>query len=220
MISKKLLLSIIFISTVLVVILVFVSSFRFVYIKSENAKNIRTYSYDDFVNKSNKPVSILRINSVNLISSGDVVIVYDGDSGYSGGYIHKNFNIYENIKIKAKEKNSQPNDSVVFSVNKVLNDLLIKNDLYKIQKGVVFNNKWYATTLLYNGDNSIYADTLRVVLEYSKGNWVLVTKKPEIIISSYKYPNIPRYVLDNVNNYQQPAIDDRYLDKTDMSQNY
>lgn len=75
------------------------------------------------------------------------------------------------------------------------------NVLYSIEDGWLYNQgEWYATKLDYKGPAGQYPnDSLRVIMHKENGGWKIATNLPDIIISSPRYPNIPRDVVGSIN---------------------
>lgn len=72
--------------------------------------------------------------------------------------------------------------------------------LYKINPGTLYQKgEWYGTTLSYTGTETLSRDTLRLIAHKVKGEWVIVTKPPQISLSASKYPTVPHAVLSAVN---------------------
>jgi hypothetical protein len=72
--------------------------------------------------------------------------------------------------------------------------------IYSIQGGKLYGNgQWYGARLVPN-DPRTY-DTLRIILKKEGPTWQIVTKPPEIVISQPVYPQIPAYILSDLNNF-------------------
>lgn len=75
---------------------------------------------------------------------------------------------------------------------------------FTINDGTIYKKgEWYGTTLTQHqpgpGQNG---DIYRVVLKKEGSTWKLQTK-PEIVLGSHNYPNIPHDVLSDINSKQQ-----------------
>lgn len=57
--------------------------------------------------------------------------------------------------------------------------------------------QWYAVKLVPKAGG----DTYRVVLKKESSGWVVVTDPPALILSKPVYPNVPRDVLSDINNF-------------------
>ena len=60
------------------------------------------------------------------------------------------------------------------------------------------DGSWYAAKLVPHDASQ---DTYRVVLNKQAGRWVVATKPPRIVLSSPVFPNIPKDILSDVNNF-------------------
>jgi hypothetical protein len=95
------------------------------------------------------------------------------------------------------------------SIQKTISDDIPEiNTSYKINTGKLYiTGQWYATTvqkkLTKEQERTTYIDVYRVVLGKNGGNWVVLTKPPEIILSAARYPDIPRDILVDIN--QNPS---------------
>jgi hypothetical protein len=70
---------------------------------------------------------------------------------------------------------------------------------YTIQDDKLYGNgEWYGAKLVPSNSNAY--DTLRIVLKHTSSGWGIVTNPPEIVISRPVYPNIPGYILTDLNN--------------------
>jgi hypothetical protein len=71
---------------------------------------------------------------------------------------------------------------------------------YIISKGQLFDEgEWYGTTLSYRGSDTLNRDTLRVLMQKKNGVWILRTTPPQILLSTQKFPDVPREILQTVN---------------------
>lgn len=74
--------------------------------------------------------------------------------------------------------------------------------LYSIQPGKLYGKgEWFGTALIYNGQSSDYRDTLHLVLRKNdNGTWTTVGT-PNITLSAVDNPDVPSYILSEVNSY-------------------
>ena len=75
---------------------------------------------------------------------------------------------------------------------------------YKISSGKLYQHgDWYGALIVPNlTDNQLstqYVDNYRLVAHKENGAWKVLTLPPELIISSFKYPNVPHDILVDVN---------------------
>lgn len=80
---------------------------------------------------------------------------------------------------------------------------------YLLGPGVLYGKgEWYGTVIYPNlsaEERRIqYVDVYRVVVKKSNGTWKVATMPPEIVLSAVTYPGIPRQVLIDTNNQNQP----------------
>lgn len=71
---------------------------------------------------------------------------------------------------------------------------------YTISRGKLYDQgQWYGTTLTYKGTDTFNRDTLRVLMQKKDGIWTLRTTPPELLLSAKKYPDVPKSILQSVN---------------------
>lgn len=76
-------------------------------------------------------------------------------------------------------------------------------NLYIINKGNLYDRgQWYGTTLTYRGTDTDNRDTLRVLMEKKDSKWTVRTTPPQPLLSTASYPDVPKAILQNIN---QPA---------------
>lgn len=132
-------------------------------------------------------------------------IDYKGAGDYADGYLYiKSMKKHNIIEITPNYKDSV-NDKLITkykdSIYKALSNEFPNMHLYKIDKGGMLDDgRWYYTKLIYQGEDYSKSDTLRVVLEYKKDQWVIATK-PDLILTQVNNPDIPFEVLSKANNY-------------------
>lgn len=83
------------------------------------------------------------------------------------------------------------------------------SDGFSIGPGKLFGlGEWYGTIIYPNlSDEELrlqYVDVYRLVMKKENGVWKLATNPPQLILGDPDYPEIPREVLDNVNDQKQP----------------
>lgn len=87
------------------------------------------------------------------------------------------------------------------AINSVINTAYPSQmQLYSIQGNKLYGNgQWFGAKLVPN-DPRTY-DTLRIILKKEGSTWQIVTTPPEIVISQPVYPQIPAYILSDLNNF-------------------
>lgn len=71
---------------------------------------------------------------------------------------------------------------------------------YTISRGKLYDQgQWYGTTLTYKGTDTYNRDTLRVLMQKKDGIWTLRTTPPELLLSAKKYPDVPKSILQSIN---------------------
>jgi hypothetical protein len=76
---------------------------------------------------------------------------------------------------------------------------------YEINNGSLLKDEnWYGTTISVKNPSQLTidatkADTYRVILQKTNGEWKLITVPPEISISSIKYPKVPKDIIKLAN---------------------
>jgi hypothetical protein len=74
------------------------------------------------------------------------------------------------------------------------------NTLYSIEKEQLFNKgDWYSALLTYKGFDYLNDDKLLLVAHKTNGEWKIITRPPEQIVSTKKYPSIPKNVVVETN---------------------
>jgi hypothetical protein len=66
-------------------------------------------------------------------------------------------------------------------------------------KQLLGDGRWFGATLTYKGSDTANRDTLRVLLEKKDNLWTLRTTPPEPLLSTKKYPDVPKSVLQTIN---------------------
>lgn len=110
------------------------------------------------------------------------------------------------IKLKLKQSSlsdilKQQSDAIHASVRASLPSVGVT---YEIASERLFEQAdWYAATLTPKSTaeqkRTNYYDTFRVIAHKEGTGWVLITKPPELLLSSQRYPNIPFAVLSEAN---------------------
>lgn len=91
------------------------------------------------------------------------------------------------------------------NITKVINQQIPETtSTYEITDGKLYQlGEWYAARLSIKQtpeqERENYIDIYKIVLKKEGEQWKLVTKPPELIISSPKYPAIPEEILIDVN---------------------
>ncbi len=76
-------------------------------------------------------------------------------------------------------------------------------NLYTINKGKLYDRgQWYGTTLTYRGPDTDNRDTLRILMQKKGNKWIVRTTPPQPLLSTVTYPDVPKEILQNIN---QPA---------------
>ena len=73
-------------------------------------------------------------------------------------------------------------------------------NVYRLENGKLHNNgEWFSGKLIPTTEQDIRSE-LRIVLQKNNGQWSIVSEPPDIILSSQKYPQIPKELLIDINN--------------------
>lgn len=72
-------------------------------------------------------------------------------------------------------------------------------DYIMANKQLLGDGRWFGATLTYKGSDTANRDTLRVLLEKKDNLWTLRTTPPEPLLSTKKYPDVPKSVLQTIN---------------------
>ena len=74
--------------------------------------------------------------------------------------------------------------------------------LYSIQPGKLYGKgEWFGTALVYKGSGNDNRDTLHLVMHKDTSNIWAVATTPNISLSTADNPDIPAYILSDVNSY-------------------
>lgn len=117
------------------------------------------------------------------LTVGDSVVKKTIDVDYAASYLAQ---LYESDKDTLSAIVSDANPKIA--------------GLYVINQGRLYHHgEWFGTTLSYTGTQSLLRDTLRLVAKKENGTWKVVTK-PQITLSTVEYPDVPKSVLEAVND--------------------
>lgn len=186
-------------------------------------KNVRSVVIkEDYVaNKTKKNTSIvlgdIESNKAYTLWKGNYIISYTPSEGYEKKDIYVSlFDEQKNIQIDPHYTETKLEDMRKKEFTTIKSSLQTKLAAitrdYTIQPGKLYGRgEWYGTTLQYIGDYPDNADTLRVVMNKQNNSWQIATQPPAISLSKYIYKDIPKYILDDVNNSQNTPLIDKYL---------
>lgn len=77
--------------------------------------------------------------------------------------------------------------------------------LYSIQPGKLYGKgEWFGTALVYKGPSRDYRDTLHLVMRKNDGSTWSIVNTPQISLSAADNPDVPTYILSEVNAYNAP----------------
>lgn len=213
-----------YIVTTLVIVFIFIvyailnyyNSTTEVTIRYKNVNNVSVGEYHgehgEIENDDQKKIYIKKSGEkVRLNNTVSYSVNYSGDKGFADGFqVFKpadksSINInpyYSNEKLETLLTADES------SIQQVLIDKYPNIKLYEIQKGKLYHwGEWYATTLLYIGNDYDNSDTLRVVLKKENSKWVIKTDPPQIILSKTRFTDIPSDILSDINNKQVKMLD-------------
>lgn len=217
--KKTIPLAVFFVLAVVVVvsILNYINSQQFITIRYKNISKVTIQKFKQGTKGPQDITIIPRSGEKIKVPKGHYLLKYTGNNGYNSDY--ENIIIEDDpISISLDPDYSEDRlvdilDQEFENIKSVLNAKYQKMSNYAIEKGKVYKKgKWYATTLQYIGDDYFNYDSLRLVMEKENGNWKLITTPPDIIISSQKYPSIPRDILQDLNNVKNINFIDKYTD--------
>jgi hypothetical protein len=216
-----------FIAVIFSAVLIIVSLLIFQYLTSketvsikyaDNAKGLTTSlyklnSYDDDYNPeySVTPENLVfetKSSTETKLKKDDYVVVFEGE-----GYTKKIQRISINKENKTidvdasytEDKLNQILDQEFETLKTTILDYLpLAKDSSQISRGKMYNKgDWYGTTITIKQtaeeQRNNYTDIYRVVINKRSGNWVVINKSPELIISSPNYPQVPRDILVDIN---------------------
>ena len=99
------------------------------------------------------------------------------------------------VDLKTQLETEQPTitSAILMAYPKIATD-------YVLNQGQLFEEgQWYGTTLTYKGSDTMNRDTLRVLMQKKEGVWILRTTPPQLLLSTKKYPDVPKKVLQAIN---------------------
>lgn len=131
-------------------------------------------------------------------------LIYEGDAGFDSGKI--DFRVpgeKKRITIDPQFSEDRLKTILEGEFTQIKNTFDVKykkSPDFEVQKGKLYaQGDWYGTTLKYRGGDLFNADTLRMVMKKENGIWVIKTDPPNISLSRFIYPDIPEYILRDVN---------------------
>lgn len=183
-----------------------------------NLDNIAIYQINEDGSRQKLNRNISSGKYLTISQDGNYSVKYTGKYPYDSGEF-----IIDTSKDKiviypyfSKKKLESIVEQEAPSIKKLLTDSYNNIDMYDIQKGkMYFYGDWYATTLQYKGSDPLYSDSLRIVFQKIKGEWVVATNPPGITLSKYSFPDVPETILRDINNTDAP-LDDRFVDKSSI----
>lgn len=141
------------------------------------------------------------------IPKGEYTVYYEGSKGYESKY--QDFNVDEDrtLIISPGYDVAKLNEILKTETAAIRTAITQKYtsgiDQYEIESGKLYaNGSWFGATLKHKVKENIFnenADTLRVVLKKTGAGWAVVTDPPNIYLSKYAYPEVPLYILKDVN---------------------
>lgn len=172
----------------------------------KNASNVLVYKTSALDSgKTPKPAAKITYSGQTIkLVKGSYTFKYDGNEGYES--LYKEVAVIENenfVSIKPSYTEQKLTD-LLSSEAALIKAEIIKQypraGLYQINQGKLFGDgDWYGTKLIYKSDDIFNNDTLRIVLHKEEGKWVIMTNPPDISLSKYIYPDVPKNILDKVN---------------------
>lgn len=161
------------------------------------------------IEKPGKPIKLKR---------GIYYLNYTAKNGYQSDHVRIDLtkdsqNLSINPEYTQQELSKRLNTQIE-SIDSAIK-LFLGNEVneYIVNTGKLYSNdEWYGTTLTYNGNDAFMADTLKIILKKDKNSWTVATNPPAIILSSVDYKDIPVDILKKVNEEQNAAIQQKYLE--------
>jgi hypothetical protein len=204
---------------ILIYVLNYINSQQFITVNYKNISRVTIQRFGKSTRESQDIIIIPKSSEKMKVSKDSYSLKYIGNSGYDSDY--KNITIGNKpVSIRLDPSYSEDRLSYMLedefkNIEAVLNEKYQNMSDYDIQIGKLYKKgEWYATTLQYIGNDYYNYDTLRLVMKKENNKWRLITDPPSIIISSYKYPDIPIDVLRDVNNNQNTMFTEEYTDPT------
>jgi hypothetical protein len=158
--------------------------------------------------KNNLVTQVVAPSEPLRLKKGDYAVVFSGQEYADKEVSVKLSDSPENITIEPSyttEKLAKILTTEKDSIhNAIKNKYPQTRNEYTIDQGKLYElGTWYGTKIhikqTAEQERENYVDTYRIVLKKSGGNWEVVTVPPEIVLSSKKYPSIPKDILIDIN---------------------
>jgi hypothetical protein len=176
----------------------------------KNSRDVAIYDISESQDRGDREF-IASITSsgqtIKLREDRGYAINYKGNDGYESGSIPFDASKSRKISIDPYYSENRLRTMLgdeVASLHQTIQNNYSNINLYQIQPGKLYHfGDWYGTTLRYAGQDPLNSDTLRVVLHKESGVWIIKTDPPNISLSKYAYPDIPKDVLSDLNNFSE-----------------
>jgi len=179
--------------------------------KSELAVNIYASAddHDDPTQYTGQSLKTIKGSTTFKMKKGSYVIVTEKNDSYKQIILplyledsHAHIDIkpqYSDEKLQLMLVQELP--AITEAIRKTYQDI---SSYYTQEPGWLYEKgEWYATKLKYVGQGDIFKnDTLRIILHKESGVWKVITLPPDIVISHVLYPQIPREILIDINNFR------------------
>lgn len=71
---------------------------------------------------------------------------------------------------------------------------------YTIERAKLYHRgEWYGAILQYKGTEPTKRDTLRIVMQKKKGEWIVRTNPPQLLVNKIDIPEAPQSMLNDIN---------------------
>lgn len=174
-----------------------------------NATNVVVREADteeDPEQQETKATTVAQSGETISLPKGLYIVTYKGSEGYADGEVSVRLGDTKQTATidptYSQSKLVSMLDAELGAIKSVLASKYPNISLYSIEKGKLYGRgEWYGTKLVYQGTDIYNADTLRVVMHKEGEQWKVATDPPGISLSGLLYPDVPREILADVNNF-------------------
>lgn len=157
---------------------------------------------------NNKIKELDTVSTDQKIKKGSYIVVFSGN-GYQTQEIKINIDAQpEKVTINPGYSKGKLRELLTIERKAIIPTIEaafpITKSNYEIEEGSLYKlGQWYGTNIHIKQsaeeERENYIDRYKIILKNDTGKWKVVTIPPEIILSSKKYPNIPRDILVDLN---------------------
>lgn len=154
---------------------------------------------------------IVKINTPIKLKKGEYIINFKG-SDYASQFINLDLSQNNQVIILEPEYTDSKLSSLLpeeeENIKNVVKQRFLRNKSeYQISNMRLFIlGNWAGVKIekTSSDEQEYYQDVFRLVLKKENNQWLIVNEKPELIINSISYPEIPKSILKEINNNPEP----------------